>query len=426
MNKKKHIIVILTILILFIALSGVKIKKRDKNAINNEEKLQTQLNLGIPIETMRVGKSDLIESINYVGTIKPTKSVAISPVIGGQIVDIYVEEGDQVNKGDLLAKIDDKQLKANLDGVLKKLETLKENNSYLEEEIKKFYISNPLIKKLEVLESNYKYLDGESKKYERLYCEGAISKSLYEKIKQEADIAYLQLEELKATIDDTYNKLLHEKNITEKQMEELNSSINELHIKNEYTLIKSPIQGIVNSVYYEIGEYAAIGKPFISVDDNNELIVEVNIPENDLNKISTSNKVVLKSKESSKEVVTKIKKIFPSVNPSTRIGVIEIGPINPDESIKLVSGNSVDVNIITNEAKDKIIIPKNAIKRLNNEKIVYQYKDGIVKEIKISTGLIVEDSVEVVKGLKEGDKIAVKNLSKLYDGAKVYVFKGVD
>ncbi len=90
----------------------------------------------------------------------------------------------------------------------------------------------------------------------------------------------------------------------------------------------------------------------------------------------------------------------------------------------LFSGNSAEVKIITNEAQDKLIIPKNSIKNLNNKDIVYLYIDGIVKETEIMTGITVGDSTEVINGLKEGDKIAASNLSKIYDNASVYVFKG--
>jgi len=58
--------------------------------------------------------------------------------------------------------------------------------------------------------------------------------------------------------------------------------------------------------------------------------------------------------------------------------------------------------------------------------MVSLYEDGIVKEVNISTGLTVGEKIEVVEGLNEGDKLAIKNLSKLYENAKVYVFKGVD
>lgn len=424
MNRKKHIFIVLSVAIAIIV--GTLVVKNVKAKVVDKNISVSQTDLGIPIELADVSKGDMIESINYIGTIVSKKSSVVSPAISGQIIEIYVEEGSMVQPGDLLAKLDDTKLVASLDTALKKVETLKTNYDYLYNEVANFYISNSSVKKVDTLTSNYNYLKGESEKYQQLYTEGAVSKTVYDKIKQETDTAYFQLEELKATVDDAYRKLTHEKDMTEKQLEEVNASINELNIKIEDTLVKSPIQGVVKKIYNDEGDLAVTGKPFADIDDNDEILIKVNISESDLNKISIGNKAVLKVKESNKEIVSEVSKIIPNVNPNTRVGVIEIGPIKTSEELKLVSGNSADVSIITNEARDRIIIPKNAIKNLGGENIVYLYQEEIVKEIKITTGLIVGENTEVVEGLKEGDKIAIKNLSKLYDNVKVYVFKGVD
>ena len=424
MNRKKYTFIVIAVAIVIIGGAVVFKNIKGKEVSENVASLQTDL--GIPIELATVSKSDIVEDISYIGTISSKKSAIVSPAIGGQIVKIYVEEGSIVQAGDLLAKIDDNQLSASYVTAQKKLETLRTNYNYLNSELKGFYATNPLVKKLDTLTSNYEYIKGESVKYEQLYTEGAISKTAYDKIKQEEDTVYFQLAELRATIDDAYSKLSHERDMTESQISELNSSINEMAIKIEDTLIKAPIQGVVKKVYYDEGDLAAMGKPFADIDDNDELLVKVNITESDINKIKVGDKAVLKIKGLNNEIITTVSKIIPNVNPNTRIGIVEIGPIRAEEGVTLVSGNSAEVNIVTNEVKDKLIIPKSTIKSLNDESIVYLYEDGIVKETKITTGLIVGENTEVIEGLKEGDKIAIKNLSKLYEDAKVYVFKGVD
>lgn len=423
MNRKKSIFIILTTIVI---ISGVVISNNFGNKIGYKDTSNEELDLGIPIELSTAKKDDIVENLSYVGTIAPKKSAIVSPTAGGKIEKIYVEEGSEVKPGDTLAKIEDTALSASLNTSSKKLETLKTNYNYLSEKVESFHKSNPTVKKIETLTSNYEYLKKESEKYLELYNEGAVSKSAYEKIKHEADAAYLQLEELKATIDDSYNTLIHEKNMVEKQLEEVRSSINELNIKIEDTLIKAPIQGVVKVLHYEEGELAVAGKPLANIDDNRELLVNINVTENDINKIDVGSKVILKSDEMEEEVISEVSKIIPNINPNTRIGELEIGPIDFGEEINLVSGNSIDVSIVTNEAIDKITIPKSAIKNLNEKNIVYLYEDEAVKEVNITTGLTVGENVEVLEGLQEGDKIAIKNLSKLYNNAKAYVFKGVD
>ncbi|MGD9567023.1 MAG: efflux RND transporter periplasmic adaptor subunit [Sedimentibacter sp.] len=419
MNKKKLIlIVVVSLVILSVVVKNINSSSSSKESVAKESEL------GIPIELEAVAKGNLIETINYVGTIEPKSSTVISPSIAGQITQVYVEEGSFVKYGDILVKIDDSQLRASLETAQKKLETLNTNYNYLASEINDFYETNPLIKQHETAKSNYEYLKSERDNYASLYGEGAIPKTTFDKLEQETNNAYLKLEELKATIQNSYDNLIHEKDMAAKQMEELNSSINELNVKIQDTVIQAPISGIVKMIEGDVGDLAVIGKPLVSIDDNEELIVRVSVSESDINRISVGGKAVLIINGLDGEINTIVNKIIPNVNPNTRIGLIELGPIQNEKSSMLFSGNSAEVEIIANEATDKLIIPKNSIKNLNNKNIVYLYMDGIVKEAEIATGITVGESTEVTKGLKEGDKIATTNLSKLYENAAVYVFKG--
>ncbi len=419
MNKKKLILIVIVSLVVLAVI--VKIINSYSGSKKSSAK---ESDLGIPIELEAVVKGDLTETINYIGTIEPKKSATLSPTIAGQIVHVFVEEGSIVKYGDVLVKIDDSLLNASIDTAQKKLDTLDAKYIYLENEVNNFYTSNPLIKQLETAQSNYDFLKSECSNYKDLYEEGAIPKTTFDKIEQELNNAYLKTEELKASTQKSYDNLVHEKNISAKQIEELNSSINELDVKIEDTIIKAPIGGVVKMIQGNVGDLAVAGKPLVAIDDNKEWIIKVNVSENDINKISVDSKAVLKTNGLEGEISTNVSKIVPSVNSNTRIGLIELGPIKNEKSSMLFSGNSAEVKIITNEAQDKLIIPKNSIKNLNNKDIVYLYIDGIVKETEIMTGITVGDSTEVINGLKEGDKIAASNLSKIYDNASVYVFRG--
>lgn len=425
MSKRKRIIILIIIGIVVIAGTvGFGKIQEDKRA---EEKIAAEKkDLGIPIELLNVSRDNIVEDIAYIGTIKSNKSTTVSPSIGGQIKTIHVEEGSMVKAGDILAKIEDSQFNASYESAEKKLNTLELNYNYLKQEVANFHSTSPLVKKLDTVRSNYEYIKEESQKYEILYNEGAIAKTEYDKIQQEVDTACLQLEELQATVDDAHRKLTHERDMTGSQIGEVKASFNELNIKIEDTSIRAPISGLVKQIHYNVGDLAAMGRPFANIDNNDELIVEVNISESDLNRINLGDKAVLKVKGLSDEITSTVSKIIPLVNPKTRVGAIEIGPIKPGEGMDFVSGNSVEVDIVINEVKDKLVIPKSTIKSLDGESVVYVYEDGKVQERKISTGITVGEKTQVIEGLEEGDKIAINNLSKLYKDAKVYIFKGVE
>lgn len=423
-GKGKGIFILVIIGVIAIAVA-IGIRKNTDGEIAGENTNDLQEDLGIPIELVKVDRGDIVEDISYIGTISSAKSTTVSPAIGGQIKNINVEEGAMVDQGDVLAKIEDNQFRASYTTAEKKLNTLSTNYNYLEEEVANFHSTNPLAKKIESASSNYEYIKDEYEKYGKLYEEGAVSKAEYDKVKQEVDTAQFQLEELKATMDDSYGKLVHEKNMAESQISEARASLEELTIKIEDTVIRAPIGGVVKKLHYNKGDLAAMGKPFANIDNNRELIVSVNITESDLNKINLEDKVVLKAGGLDDEITASVSKVIPNVNPKTRVGTVEVGPIKPKERAGLVSGNSIEVDIVTNRAEGKLIIPKSTIRNLDGEDVVYLHNDGVVEQRKISTGITVGERVEVVEGLEEGDQIANKNLLKLYQDAKVYIFKGV-
>lgn len=420
MIKKRYILTVILIIVGVLAFKNITGVKEANNIIVAKE------DLGIPIDLETVSRGDIVEKISYIGTISPKKSSTVSSAIAGQIKKMSVAEGSKVKAGDLLAKIEDNQLAASYATAEKKLDTLQINYQYLNSEVENFHSTSPLVKKLESATFNYDYIKGESEKYEELYEEGIVSQAEYDKIKQEMDTAHFQLQELQATIDDAYRKLTHEKDMVESQISEVNVSLSELDIKIKDTSIRAPISGVVKKLYANTGDLAVMGKPLVEIDNNAELIVNVNITESDLERINVGSKAILKVKGASDEITTTVSKVLPNINPNTRVGIVEIGPIKPQEGVNLVSGSSVEVDIIISESENKLVIPKSAIRNLNDENIVYLYDEGVVKETIITTGMTVGERTEVIEGLQEEDQIAINNLSKLYENAKVYIFKGVD
>ena len=90
-RKKLWIILAAAVIVILIVIVAV-IKGK------NEE--------GIKVSTEKVTKRTIIQTVSSNGKIQPEKDIKISPYISGEVVELYVKEGDQVKEGDLLAKID--------------------------------------------------------------------------------------------------------------------------------------------------------------------------------------------------------------------------------------------------------------------------------------------------------------------------------
>jgi len=95
MKKKNKLLRWLIIIVVVLIIFGIIGKKA--GWIGGEEKKQ--------VSTEKAAKRTIIETVSASGKIQPEVEVKISPDVSGEIVELTVKEGDQVKKGDLLAKI---------------------------------------------------------------------------------------------------------------------------------------------------------------------------------------------------------------------------------------------------------------------------------------------------------------------------------
>lgn len=420
--KKKKVFYLIIIALVFVIIVGLI-----KNIGKNKRGLKvSNSDLGIPTEIEEVKLSKLIEKISYLGTIESENSVVLSPKITSEINELVFKEGDMVKEGDIIARLDDSQFIAKLNTALQKIETLEISYAYLSKEVENYYESNPSAKKVETVEENFNYLKNEAEKYKTLYEYGAIPQSSYDKIEHERNTVQNQLEELKAMSQNTYNKLTHEKDMASMQLKELYTMVEELSLSLEDTTIQAPMDGRIRMIDYSTGDLAIAGRPFAVIDGIENYVVRVQVSEKDLSKINIGTKVIVYITGQDNAIEAKVTNIMPNVNPVTRIGEVEILFTVKDINNDIMIGTSVQTEFIVDEMDEGLVIETAFIKDLENRQIVYVLEDNYVYEREIKTGLVVENKTQVLEGIKEGEKIACKNLTKLYDGAKVYIFQGVD
>lgn len=369
-SKKKIYILVLSLAAIASALAVYKnvyrFKPAPRGAVLNED-------LGTPIETVSVKNEHLTHKLSYVGTIEAEDTVEISSKQPLEIVKLNIQDGDSVRSGQTIAELDKSSILSKLNTVNSKIETVKFNLEYLSDDVEK---------------------------YKALYEGGSIPKN-------------------------TYDKAVHEKDMLEMQLKELYASYDELNVSLNDTVLVSPVDGVVRKVNYSAGDLAMTAKPVAVIDMAPGSLVRANVTETDLKKIHEGTRVLLYMPGAKEPVESSVTNILPSVNPNTRVGEVEIkiGPKYGRE-YKAVQGSSIETEFIIDEVKDAMAIPSSCIKQLSDREVVYLIENGTAHEVPIKTGMRVDGMVQVTSGLTLNANLASENISKLYDGAKVYVFKG--
>jgi len=118
-----------------------------------------------------------------------------------------------------------------------------------------------------------------------------------------------------------------------------------------------------------------------------------------------------------KTVEGKVKTVAPAVDPMSRSFMVKVAL---PEGCKLGSGKSVYVEVPEAKKKKVILIPKSAIFRWGDFTAVYVVDDNGILHLRfVRLGLSYGDKVEVLAGLKEGEKIVVEGVKRACDGCAV-------
>jgi RND family efflux transporter MFP subunit len=206
--KKVIITVVSLALVALLGIKGKGLLEKRKGEIATEatpEKPQMR------VSVVKAGEGDIVETRTFLATLQSDKSVKISTKIAGYIEKLYVDEGDSVKQGELLAKIDEEDINSNI----------------------------------EVLKTTLN----------QQYNDLALAKQIYERNQKLYDIGGLPREQL-----DTSRVIMQGK---ESAIKGTKAKIAQLQHQKEYLQIKAPFDGIVDTILLYGGDLAVMGKPIL-------------------------------------------------------------------------------------------------------------------------------------------------------------------
>lgn len=363
--KNKRILTLAVIGLILAIISGLAIKKSLASRT-----IQVSRPSKLPVETALVKAGSISTSLTYTGTVVSNNDATISSKVMGRITSLPVKEGDMVKKGDILAVIDDSEYAGKIDTLRQRVNTA---------------------------ELNYKFLDQQLSKYKELFDAGVISEQNYLQYKLQRDVAA-------------------------SQMEEARFALREAEVSLANTYIKAPFDGVVSFLQSQLGDMAVVGKPILILSDTNKLKVQVRVTETDLAVIKENMEVVFTSPLLPESLKSKVAKIHPSAEPQVHTTIVEI----PLPGAALKPGVSVDVTFLTGHKEETLVVPAGAVAEDAAGAYVYIVKDGKAVKKAVTTGIKSDTSVEITKGVQEGEEIIISDLSKVADSREVYVFKRED
>lgn len=172
-------------------------------------------------------------------------------------------------------------------------------------------------------------------------------------------------------------------------------------------VLKSPIDGIVTKINFEVGETVLPTQVAVSLISLNNFQIEADVSELDINKIKLNDAAEITFDAISFGQIFKGKVV--TIDPVEKIkdGDIyyRIVIILDGENASIKSGMTADIDIITNFKSNVLLVPIRAVIKEGRQKKIRLLVDGQVKIVEVTTGLEGVDTVEVISGIKAGDKV---------------------
>ncbi|QIA07075.1 efflux RND transporter periplasmic adaptor subunit [Draconibacterium halophilum] len=373
--------------------------------------------VSVKVSTETVESKTITEFITANGKIQPETEVKISPDVAGEIVELHVEDGDAVERGKLLCVIKPEMYVSAVNRSEAAVNSSKARQAQAEAQL---------------IENELSY-----KRSKQLYEKGTIPVSQFEsaeaayKVAQaEARAAQYSVLSAQASLDEAEEQLIK-------------------------TKIYAPITGTISALNVEKGERVVgtsmmVGTEMMTVADLNKMEVQVEVNENDIVKVMKGDTALVEVdaylNRKFKGIVTEI------ANSASVTGTSSDQVTNFDVKVLLLKdsyedlidsengnrypfrpGMSATVDILTETRENVISVPisavttrikkadggtkevdadsenssdeENTVQRDEKQEVVFVYTDGRVMKTEVETGIQDNNSIEILKGIKEGDEV---------------------
>ena len=188
------------------------------------------------------------------------------------------------------------------------------------------------------------------------------------------------------------------------------------------SVINSPLKGTVKIRHVKVGEFVRKGDPLVEILDLDKVLVQVNIPEQDIMKISEGETVGVELYAlSDRQYRGKVQTIGLEADSRNRTFPIEIVVENPKRELR--PGMLARVTFTKKISDEQVVVPRHSILERDTGRIVFLVEQDKAVKRSIVTGQSMQDRVQVLEGLKSGDRLVVEGHSKLTDGESVSIVK---
>ena len=320
----------------------------------------------------RVTAAGTKQNYVYSGEVRGRFESQLSFQVGGKLIKRYVELGSIVHAGDALMQIDSRDLQQ---------------------------VVNSNVAATYSAESQLKLAENNLNRYRQLYSQGAISQAQLDQYQSAYEVAKASAAQAGAQYSQGANQL-------------------------GYSILYADKDGVVSNVNVEVGQVVGAGQAVLTLVQDGEREVEINVPENRVEELRKATQIKI-TFWALGDIATegRVREISPMADPVTRTYKACLTLLNAPPEVKLGMTAAVEIADSPN-GPVKALVPLSSIYQTNNSPCVWVVKEGVVQLRPVQTGAFRDASIEILSGVENGEVIVTAGVHRLREGQKVKISGG--
>jgi RND family efflux transporter MFP subunit len=330
--------------------------------------------------------------LNASGYVVAQRKAALASKVTGRIIELNVEEGSRVNKGDIIARLESDDVKSLRDQATANLSTARSNlesaRANLQDATLAFNRNQQLVKKGYIAQADFDTSDARHKN-----AKAAVAAA-------------------------------------ESSVKASASALKGAEVSIDYTILRSPFDAVVltknadiGDIVTPIGATANVQSAVVTVADMDSLIVEVDVSESNIRNVTSGQpcEIQLDALPDAR-FRGQVHMIVPTADRSKATVMVKVRFVDKDSRILPEMSAKVAFlsrEVAPEEMKSFTAINHTALITKNGVKKIFLVEGGRVKEVDVTTGKQMGDMVEILQGAKAGDKIVLNPSAKLHNGSKI-------
>ncbi|WP_231864747.1 MULTISPECIES: efflux RND transporter periplasmic adaptor subunit [Sorangium] len=349
----------------------------------------------------------LAQTLDISGTLVADETSEAATQVGGLVVSVAVDVGARVKKGDPLVVLDARNVALQSQAASAAVAQARAKLA-LQDGASPKGIDPDQVPEVRAAKQSMELAKSEAERVKQLYDQGAVPQSTWDAARTQAQNAAAQYEAAVNGIRATVAALTS----AQAQAGLASKAVSD-------TTVRAPFDGAIAEKRISVGEYASPGRVVAVVVRDNPLRLRIDVPEADIAHIEVGKPVSVSVAAFPDRLFPGVvKRIGASLKASSRTLPVEAEFDNSEG--KLRPGLFAQGQLtLTGESRTAILVPESAVGTSGTSARVFVKSGDRVTERLVKPGRKVEDLVEVVGPLSEGDEVAIDKVSELADGIEV-------